>query len=292
MPHNALYFSHEEIQAVCELAVLQREVALGDRLCSQQRGVPIGGPLSKQLASVFLGYDEIMFEQNHGALQSLGLDIRGMSRKDIYCFSRYVDDVAGASGLLCFECLKRMISVIYSKPVRFEENPEQPIVTAWLDFWISTRTGRISFEMSHAEEQYVLSGGSELPGKIRIPPYLGKQFLDPNLRSMVGNKLIGMKQVGLDEAELRQAVCREIQLWVLAGYPRSILQQLFYNPQANHEATMISVNIFKGWREELPHLQRIQPANLCMIMSGAICQARILRSYLAYTGCIPSNKAL
>ena len=71
----------------------------------QRRGVPIGGFLSKQCASIFLGVSEQAFVEKLARDENNGWCPPGFSFQSTVAATRYVDDLALVSTTLCSACL-------------------------------------------------------------------------------------------------------------------------------------------------------------------------------------------
>ena len=110
-----------------------RFVRLGKRCVIElpkDRGVPIGGPISKVTASIVLCYQEHVYHVN----------------KNI-SVSRYVDDALCNSRNFCLECLDSYIcaSVYRKVPFELERSDTGENDVRWLDNIVKFRDGKLSF---------------------------------------------------------------------------------------------------------------------------------------------------
>ena len=92
-----------------ELALAQGSITLGDQLWKQQRGVPIGGMVSKCSCSVTLGMSEQIWSETHGK-----------QFKGHLATTRYVDDLVVLSPDTCRDCITNLLKTVYPAGVEFE----------------------------------------------------------------------------------------------------------------------------------------------------------------------------
>ena len=87
-------WSLKRMRCGVELALAQGSITLGDQLWKQQRGVPIGGMVSKCSCSVTLGMSEQIWSETHGK-----------QFKGHLATTRYVDDLVVLSPDTCRDCI-------------------------------------------------------------------------------------------------------------------------------------------------------------------------------------------
>ena len=107
----------DDIFAIAEGALSQTCVSVGPVVYEQRRGVPIGGCMSKQCASILLGFCE-------GHWLTSGSSAHwcppGLELERVVAATRYVDDLAMLSSVLCSSCVEIMVCQFYDKAVQFE----------------------------------------------------------------------------------------------------------------------------------------------------------------------------
>ena len=206
---------------IAELALMQTCVNVGPVLFEQRRGVPIGGFLSKQCASVILGVSEAHWvDTNKGQ----GVWYPPMMRFcEAIAATRYVDDLCLVSSVLCTNCLHELPSHMYDKPVSFDATQQADLGLPWLDVWIQC-VGLDMHVHAHGVEStwrsLAAQGILELPTKFRLMPFQGHAMLDVSLLSAILNgKLNRLLSLDLSANDMKRAVECELQIWLLHGYP-------------------------------------------------------------------------
>lgn len=219
----------DEMLCVAELALMQSCVSVGPVLFEQQRGVPIGGFLSKQCASVVLGVSEAEWvDKNAGVGAWYPPD---MQFCEAVAAVRYVDDLAMVSSVLCRACLHQLPASMYDKPVCFDETHPTDLGTPWLDVWLQC-DGLDLHVHAHGVEctwrSLAAQGIIELPVKFRLIPFQGTATLDmPLLLALLHGKLNRRRSLELPLENLHRAVECELQIWALHGYPLGVMLHIW-----------------------------------------------------------------
>lgn len=219
----------EDMLTIAELALMQTCVNVGPVLFEQRRGVPIGGFLSKQCASVILGVSEAHWvDTNKGQ----GVWYPPMMRFcEAIAATRYVDDLCLVSSVLCTNCLHELPSHMYDKPVSFDATQQTDLGLPWLDVWIQC-VGLDMHVHAHGVEStwrsLAAQGILELPTKFRLMPFQGEALLDvPQLLALLHGKLNRWRSLDLPLASLHRAVECEFQIWALHGYPLGVMLKIW-----------------------------------------------------------------
>ena len=234
-----------DIFSVLDLALRQPVVRLGKALFRQVIGAPIGGHLSKATASAVLAVDEFKACQNLGILQAAQYVPRqATSLCEVVAFTRYVDDLAMGSRVLCEVCLCSMTSLIYSKPISFDPTKPDDFGVPWLDVWLLGVDGELLVRADGAENAWRACGGAGVPNKFRVKPWQGDVHTDvKELRSIAAGRLVRLKSLSLNEQQLHAAVSSEIGIWAMSGYPAKTIQQVWcqlpHFPLASRAAAVV-----------------------------------------------------
>ena len=255
--HGAHLHRWNDIVCISELALMQTAVTVGPTVYEQRRGVPIGGFMSKQFASVFLGYAEANWIQQMPVEEPSQWKPSGFSFRASVAATRYVDDLALASSLLCTSCLGDLTRELYEAPICFEETLTTEAGLPWLDVWM--RAEGLNLEIhSHGVEQKWRSsaalGDLQLPVKFRMMPFQGPEVMDsPLLAALLCGRLKRLKSLQLSTSNMKRAVECELQIWALHGYPLEVVQQIWSKGRHYPEAVAYA-------RETLKHaIQRCGP---------------------------------
>ena len=150
---NCRVWLFSDILTVLDLALKQPHVRLGKFLFEQVRGVPIGGHMSKAIASAVLAVEELRWCEDRAKQLELGFATpeahEGPSFQQLVAMSRYVDDTALVSKCVCPSCLSHMPDLMYRKPICFESTPPAALGHPWLDVWLfdEKRCARNSVQM-------------------------------------------------------------------------------------------------------------------------------------------------
>ena len=122
---------------VLELALQQPVVRLGRALFRQPIGAPIEGQLSKAIASAVLAFEEMKACESLASLREAGfLPMSVSDLPNAVANTRYVDDNAMASRILCSSCLHALTPSIYSQPIAFEPAAGEKFgLPGWMFGW-------------------------------------------------------------------------------------------------------------------------------------------------------------
>ena len=221
----------QEIEDIAQLALSQIAVNVGPTVYEQCRGVPIGGFMSKQFASVFLGFAESRWAQAASSKTCAEWIPQYMSFSETVAATRYVDDLALASSALCAACLGSLTTRIYEPPIQFEETKPTEYGLPWLDVWLSA-SGLNLYVCAHGVESRwrdeAAVGNFQFPVKYRMMPFQGTEVLNEFLlAAQLSGRLQRLKSLHLDAQSMRSAIRCELQLWVLHGYPLSVIDNIW-----------------------------------------------------------------
>ena len=252
---NATVWCWSDIMAVLKLALQQPLVRLGKFLFEQVRGVPIGGHMSKAIASSVLAVEELRWSEDVSKQRAWGFPVDGsMSFCNHVAASRYVDDTALASGTVCSSCLAQVPSLIYREPICFEPTKPGDLGHPWLDVWLFDDRGRLGIRADGVEVAWRAAGGQGYPTKHRLKPYLGPAACcQAELRSLAAGRLVRWKSMDLQSQRLREAVATELQFWVLYGYPRPVMEDAWLHLPHFPEASKLVRSLLAQWKAS-PHL--------------------------------------
>ena len=220
-----------EIACVSELALAQTAVRVGPTVYEQCRGVPIGMFLSKQFASVFLGHAESEWVKQTSVEAATEWKPAGLGFSQAVAATRYVDDLALASSVLCTACLGDLTKAVYAAPVSFDQTKPTNAGLPWLDVWL--RVTGLNLEVhAHANEQawrdLARVGDLQFPTKFRMMPFQGHEMLDmPMLTALLCGRLKRLKSLDLSVPNMKRAVDCDLQIWVLHGYPLDVVQKIW-----------------------------------------------------------------
>ena len=213
----------DDIITITDLGLGQTCVQVGPCVYEQCRGVPIGGFLSKQCASIFLGVSEQAFVEKLARDENNGWCPPGFSFQNTVAATRYVDDLALVSTTLCSACLGELPGHIYDQPVSFDETKPSELGLPWLDVWLTCSGSDLNVHahgMEHAWRNEAALGRVSLPTKFRLMPFQGHAMLDVSLLSAILNgKLNRLLSLDLSANDMKRAVECELQIWLLHGYP-------------------------------------------------------------------------
>ena len=198
-------WSLKRMRCGVELALAQGSVTLGDQLWKQQRGVPIGGMVSKCSCSVTLGMSEQTWSETHGK-----------QFKGHLAATRYVDDLVVLSPDMCSGCVKNLLKSVYPSGVEFEAQSG----CEWLDMSLRIDPeGELVISAKQTESDWVY-GRADKSGKHVLPPYLGDPSVDTRrMWCQVKGRAARLRQLKLRPAELYDAVKFDIATWRRAGWP-------------------------------------------------------------------------
>lgn len=238
----------DDMQAVLDLALQQPIVRLGKALFKQVTGAPIGGHLSKAIASIVLAADEIQFcEKPPVAMQNL-LPDPSWSCLELIAPCRYVDDLALGSHLLCHRCLHRVTHMIYTPPVSFDPASAEEFGFPWLDVWLFSNGSALGVRADAAESAWKASGGAASPKKFRIKPWLGDSAAsDAELRALAASKLTRLRSLALPPAQLQNAISSEINIWALSGYPAHTIKKAWTTLPHFPDGSKCANNVITAW---------------------------------------------
>ena len=229
--HGCQLHRWSEILAISELVLAQTAVRVGPTVYQQRHGVPIGGFMSKQFAAVFLGFSEAQFVQNLELEANLEFVPAGFSFTDVIAATRYVDDLALASSLLCTRCLGELPKKMYAAPIHFDETKPTELGLQWLDVWLRAEGLSLRVHVHGVEHGWrccAEAGVLDAPGKYRVVPYQGADVMDTcMLVAILSGRLKRLHSLDLDQAHMKRAVDCELQLWVLHGYPLKIVHEVW-----------------------------------------------------------------
>ena len=220
----------DEMVAIAEVALAQTCVRVGPVLFQQCRGVPIGGFLSKQCASIYLVFSEAQWVQN--AKEEHGLRYPPqLSFCEAVAATRYVDDLVLVSSVLCGACLNNLPGSIYQQPVSFDAAKPAQLGVPWLDVWL--RCDGLNLDvLAHGIEgpwRTAAAGGDVgPPTKFRLMPFQGVAMLDePMLLALLNGKLDRWRSLDLLHVNLLRVVGCELQIWALHGYPLGVMLRIW-----------------------------------------------------------------
>ena len=241
-----------DILCVLDLVLQQRVIRLGKALFRQVIGAPIGGQLSKAIASAVLAFEELKVCENFMELRVAGfVPLSANSLSDAVANTRYVDDLAMASRVLCSCCLHALTTQVYSQPIAFEPASRDScgvLGIPWLDVWIDGVEGELRINAAGVEYGWRQSGGAGAPKKFRVIPWLGEAHADfSELRGIAAGKLVRLKCLQLKPKDLRDAVLAEIGVWALSGYPANILRRIWGHLPHFPEASRIASQAMSTW---------------------------------------------
>ena len=231
-----------DIVCVLDLALQQRVIRLGKALFRQVIGAPIGGQLSKAIASAVLAFEEFSACNKLLVLRASGfLPSAANVLSDAVANTRYVDDLAMASQVLCTSCLHKLTKLLYAQPVAFEPATREILGFPWLDVWLDSVGGSLTVTAAGLEQAWREAGGAGAPKKFRVVPWLGDHHTDlSEVRGIVAGKLVRWKSLQLEQECLEATVRAELLVWALSGYPaqqlRKIWGRLPHFPKASHIA--------------------------------------------------------
>lgn len=219
------------IVAIADLALSQSCVKVGPCIYEQCAGVPIGGFLSKQCASIHLGFSEQSWVQKLGSLPNNEWCPPGLCFHEAVAATRYVDDLALVSSVLCSTCLNQLPSHIYDKPASFEETKPTELGIPWLDVWLQCGGLDLHVRAHGVEKSWrcaAAAGRIELPSKFRLMPFQGHDVMDVALLvAILNGKLHRLLSLDLSREYMKLAVECEIQIWLLHGYPLSAILKIW-----------------------------------------------------------------
>ena len=235
--HGARLHRWDDTIAIAEVALLQTCVKVGPVVYEQRRGVPIGGFMSKKCASIFLGFCEDDWLTSGRATRWCP---PGFKFEHTAAATRYVDDLAMVSSVLCSSCLEAMVSQIYDKPVQFEAAKPTELGTPWLDVWLMCEGLDLRVHahgVEHAWRSQALHGTVGQPTKFRLMPFQGVDLVDLTLlKGVLNGRLTRLKSLDLTPQDIKLAVECELQIWALHGYPLRIILEVWqcgrYFPEA------------------------------------------------------------
>lgn len=173
----------------------------------QQRGLPIGGPLSDLGASLLLGLQEATWRQLAPWRDAAGWScLRTAGQVDAWVAqARYVDDDCTISCAFCAPCLESYTreqhpGIPFDTECRGSEGPLR-----WLDLVVRCERWPLHLGM-HLGERLWLTGEEQAPSKYRVAPFLGAQHADEHaLRSYVRSHSSRWTQVQLASKEAPRA---------------------------------------------------------------------------------------
>ena len=246
---NCTVWTWSDISVVLDLALQQPIVRLGKALFRQDLGAPIGGHLSKAIASAVLAFAELRACESLDLSKSAGYVARQATSigESVAC-TRYVDDLAMGSRTLCPTCLHCLTQLVYPKPICFDPTLPDGFGVRWLDVWLQGDSGSLVVRVDGVEHAWMASAGAGLPQKFRIKPWLGDQHTDfSEMRGIAAGKLTRLKSLKLEAQQLRAAVRNEICIWVLSGYPAKALRRIWGSLPHFPEASSIATDMLTRW---------------------------------------------
>lgn len=249
----------DDIQCVLDLALRQPIVRLGEVLFKQLIGAPIGGHLSKAIASAVLAYDEMLFSIDAETKMADYVPGMHLCFKEAVACTRYVDDLAMASHVLCPQCLQQLTTFIYSPPVSFDPAKPDTFGHPWLDVWLYSSNGELGVRADGAEAAWKQAGGAGMPQKFRIKPWLGDSAAnDAELRALAAGKLSRLKAMRLEPAQLHAAVGSELCLWALSGYPLATIRKAWTSTPHYPEASQCAHHHLNTWHKDVSLPSRVR----------------------------------
>lgn len=208
----------------------------GDAVYEQQRGLPIGGPLSDLGAALLLGLQEATWRRLAPWRDAEGWScLRTARQVDAWVAqARYADDVCTVSRALCEPCLESFTreqhpGFPFDTECRGNEGPMR-----WLDLLV--RCGRWPPHLSmNLGERLWLTGQEQALSKYRIARVLGERHLDRHaLRSFVRSRLSRWTQVQLASQEVPRALAHSMLVWCRSGYPWPAVRRAWLPHSAGH----------------------------------------------------------
>ena len=240
-----------DILSVLDLALRQPVVRLGKALFRQAVGAPIGGQLSKAIASAVLAVAEMQACEDTARFKRTGfLPAEASSLHTSVANTRYVDDLAMASRVLCSDCLHHLTREIYAKPIAFDPAVREFLGFPWLDVWLDSIDGMLSVRADGVESEWRNAAGEGVPKKFRLKPWLGAAHADlRELRGIAAGKLVRLKSLRLEPDHLRCAVHAEICIWALNGYPAQTIRKVWCSLPHFPAASSIASRALSNWLE-------------------------------------------
>ena len=248
--HGACLHRWCDICTVAELALSQTCVQVGPVVFEQRRGVPIGGFLSKQFASVYLGFSEAEWVGKVQNGEFHDWIPEHFSMQQTVAATRYVDDLALASSVLCASCLGGLTSCMYEKPICFDATKPTIAGVPWLDVWLTCDGFDLTVHAHGAElecRSRVADGVPCLPSRFRHMPFQGSALLDLRLLVAVLNgRLKRLHSLDLSHANMKSAVECDLQLWVIHGYPLRVIYEVWRRGRLYPTAVKHAREILQG----------------------------------------------
>jgi len=209
---------------------------------------------------VVLGADEATWTDDAAARGRHGFHPKGRRLEEQVALARYVDDLIMVSKTWCTSCLEDMLTVMYRKPVQFDQQATSAHGQPWLDMWVSLRGGILEIHMDGQEQEWVQCLASTPPAKTRLKPYLGDEAESLEaLRLHVSGRTARLRQAGLDDAALLGAVRREILVLALHGYPQEMMRRVWSRSRQYPAAARLARLILGAWGRAFPGLSRLRP---------------------------------
>ena len=245
----SVVWTWSDILCVLDVTLQQRVIRLGKALFRQEIGAPIGGQLSKAIASAVLAFEEFKACNNLLVLRASGfLPSVANAISDAIANTRYVDDLAMASRVLCSSCLHRLTKLIYAQPISFEPATREKLGLPWLDVWLDSVEGSLTVTAAGLEQTWREAAGAGAPKKFRVVPWLGEHHIDlSELRGVAAGKLVRWKSLHLEQESLEASIRAELGVWALSGYPAYHLRKIWGGLPHFPHASRIALRTLDDW---------------------------------------------
>lgn len=164
----------------------------------------------------------------------------------LVAYSRYVDDVALTSMMLCCGCLSDMVTDMHPTPgwdtadtYVAADGSQKPC--QWLDVQIVCGEDAITYEYHDGGNMEWLAERRAYPTVYWIPPKLGKVNW-PYARGVAPTRMYRWQRIGFEDAgckdsatsmELREAACFEICCWLQSKYTVPEIKTAFVGHKYN-----------------------------------------------------------
>ena len=141
---------------------------------------------------------------------------------------RYVVDRLSVTRMLCPQCLKTAIELMYPDSCKFDDSGVEPDGSVhWLDLKVA-RSGcgiALTFTPKPIELDWI-SGRHAEPLKWHLPPATaGGGASITELRSPAAGRLAQLAQIGLSDEEKSPAIQQDLIVWRKHGYSHNIIRR-------------------------------------------------------------------
>ena len=235
-------------------AVLKfRVFSFGPLFVRQETGIPIGGPWSNACLSVVLSNKEHTFIRMKWPVIAEALGVAASMKRTLLA-KRYVDDLLLGSYILCESCTLTIQNMIYEDVIVFDVDSKgrqygvDEVRFKYLDMQLSVSMSGAKVSQYVYNEQFLLHGNGSDIVRLKQHPFLGN--LCPRLIRRFSGELTGRrsrwKQLDLHGAQLVNAVLFEILELTRAGFPKSVIKELWSEqkfPSVDCEMALAILNL-------------------------------------------------